>query len=111
MHYVCVCFVEGNPDYTHSVSHLRRKRKEEREEGKGEEESERGGAGLVGGGGVQPSRHPLDEQQSQICDSPHPTPPSPQRLLHWQPGGYGRILGWKQPRASTQPARGLHSLS
>lgn len=35
----------------------------------------------------------------------------PRRLLHWQAGGSSCISVWKQLRVSTQPARGLRSLS
>lgn len=35
----------------------------------------------------------------------------PRRLLHWQAGGSSSISVWKQLRVSTQPARGLRSLS
>lgn len=104
---VCACaylcawgwFVQSNPDYTHlPVSHFRRKGRQ----GMGEEEGER-------------------EKREERCSATTANTLQmnnrvrsvipPRRLLHWQAGGSSSILVWKQLRASTQPARGLHSLS
>lgn len=46
--FVCVYFVEGNPDYTHSVSHLRQKGRRGVKKGRGRERVREAGRGWGG---------------------------------------------------------------
>lgn len=98
--YLCVYawFVQSNPDYTHlPVSHFRRKGSR----GMGEKEGERE-KGEERCSATMANTLQMNNRVRSVIP--------PRRLLHWQADG-SSISAWKQLRVSTQPARGLHSLS